>query len=113
METSNYIATYGGHTFEEYQKAVKTVSNYLDGLTGAHMMHDKLTEDAQKTLTLDSMMASVPLLEIMFASDRFREQLKAQMERDGYDIKKGHAEAAARLAEAEGEPAADPKPETL
>ena len=75
---------YGGVTFEDYQKAVETVRRYLDGLTNTHQIHDKLTEEAMKTLTVDSMMASIPLISISRAHDRFTEQLKAQMIRDGH-----------------------------
>ena len=75
---------YGGVTFEDYQKAVDTVCRYLDGLTNTHQIHDKLTEEAMKTLTVDSMMASIPLISISRAHERFTEQLKAQMIRDGH-----------------------------
>lgn len=75
---------YGGVTFEDYQKAANTVCRYIDGLTNTHLLHDKLTEEAMKTLTVDSMMASLPLIRISRAHDRFTEQLKAQMIRDGH-----------------------------
>ena len=75
---------YGGVTFEDYQKAADTVRRYLDGLTSAHQIHDKLTEEAMKTLTVDSMMASIPLINILRAHDRFTEQLEAQMIRDDH-----------------------------
>ena len=75
---------YGGVTFEDYQKAAETVCRYLDGLTNTHQIHDKLTEEAMKTLTVDSMMASIPLICISRAHGSFTEQLKAQMIRDGH-----------------------------
>lgn len=75
---------YGGVTFEDYQKAVDTVCRYLDGLTNTHQIHDKLTEEAMKTLTVDSMMASIPLISLSRAYERFTEQLKAQMIREGH-----------------------------
>ena len=75
---------YGGVTFEDYQKAADTVCRYLDGLTNTHQIHDKLTEEAMKTLTVDSMMASVLLIGIIRAREHFSEQLKAQMIRDGH-----------------------------
>lgn len=75
---------YGGVTFEDYQKAADTMCRYLDGLTNTHRSHDKLTEEAMKTLTVDSMMASLPLLILMRARDLFFEQLKAQMAREGH-----------------------------
>lgn len=75
---------YGGVTFEDYQKAADTVCSYLDGLTNTHQIHDKLTEEAMKTLTVDSMMASLPLVSISRAHNRFTEALKAQMIRDGH-----------------------------
>ena len=73
---------YGGVTFEDFQKAANTVCRYLDGLTVTHQTHDKLTEEAMKTLTVDSMMASLPLISISRAHGRFTEQLKAQMIRE-------------------------------
>lgn len=75
---------YGGVTFEDYQKAARTVCNYIDGLTSALLIHDKLTEEAMKTLTVDSMMASLSLISIIRARERFTEQLKAQMIREGH-----------------------------
>ena len=75
---------YGGVTFEDYQKAANTVCRYIDGLTNTHLLHDKLTEETMNTLTVDSMMASLPLISISRAHDRFTEQLKAQMIRDGH-----------------------------
>lgn len=75
---------YGGVTFEDYQKAADTVCRYIDGLTNTHQTHDKLTEKAMKTLTVDSMMASLPLISIVRARQRFTEQLEAQMIRDGH-----------------------------
>lgn len=75
---------YGGVTFEDYQKAAETVCRYLDGLTNTHQIHDKLTEEAMKTLTVDSMMASLPLISISHAHNRFTEQLKAQMTREDH-----------------------------
>jgi len=60
------------------------VCRYLDGLTNTHQIHDKLTEEAMKTLTVDSMMASLPLISISHAHNRFTEQLKAQMTREGH-----------------------------
>lgn len=75
---------YGGVTFEDFQKAANTVCRYLDGLTNTHLIHDKLTEEAMKTLTVDSMMASVSLISVSDAHQRFVEQLKAQMIRDGH-----------------------------
>lgn len=75
---------YGGVTFEDYQKAASTVCIYLEGLTNTHRIHDKLTEEATKTLTVDSMMASLPLINIVRARERFTEQLEAQMIRDGH-----------------------------
>lgn len=75
---------YGGVTFEDYQKAANTVCRYIDGLTNTHQIHDKLTEEAMKTLTIDSVMATLPLLGITKARERFTEQLEAQMIRDGH-----------------------------
>lgn len=75
---------YGGVTFEDYQKATSTVCRYIDGLTNTHQIHDKLTEEAMKTLTVDSIKASILLISISRADDRFTEQLKAQMIRDGH-----------------------------
>lgn len=75
---------YGGVTFEDYQKAADTLCSYINGLTNTHLIHDKLTEEAMKTLTVDSMMASLPLINISRAHDRFTEQLEAQMIRDGH-----------------------------
>ena len=75
---------YGGVTFEDYQEAADTVRRYLDGLTNTHQNHDKLTEEAMKTLTVDSMMASLPLICVIRAHERFTEQLKAQMIRGGH-----------------------------
>lgn len=75
---------YGGVTFEDYHNAANTVCRYLDGLTNTHQIHDKLTEEAMKTLTVDSMMASLPLIGIIKARERFTEQLEAQMIRDGH-----------------------------
>lgn len=75
---------YGGVTFEDYHKAADTVCKYLDGLTNTHRIHDKLTEEEMKTLTVDSMMASLPLISISKARERFTEQLEAQMIRDGH-----------------------------
>jgi hypothetical protein len=75
---------YGGVTFEDYQKAADTVRRYLDGLTNTHQIHDKLTEEAMKALTADSMMVSLPLISISRAHERFTEALKAQMIRDGH-----------------------------
>lgn len=75
---------YGGVTFEDYQKAAETVCRYLDGLTNTHLIHDKLTEEAMKTLTVDSMIASLPLMSISRVHERFTEALKAQMIRDGH-----------------------------
>jgi hypothetical protein len=75
---------YGGVTFEDYQEAADTVCRYLDGLTNTHQIHDKLTEEAMKTLTVDSMMASLPLISITRAYERFTKQLKAQIIRDGH-----------------------------
>lgn len=74
---------YGGVTFEDYQKAADTVCRYLDGLTNTHQIHDKLTEEAMKTLTVDSMIASLLFMSISRAYERFAEQLKAQMAREG------------------------------
>lgn len=75
---------YGGVTFEDYQKAADTVCRYLDGLTNTHRIHDKLTEEAMKTLTADSLIVSIPLMSISRARERFTEQLEAQMIRDGH-----------------------------
>lgn len=75
---------YGGVTFEDYLKAADTVCRFLDGLTNTHQNHDKLTEDAMKTLTVDSMRASLPLIGIARAGERFTKQLEAQMIRDGH-----------------------------
>lgn len=75
---------YGGVTFEDYQNAADTVCRYLDGLTSTHQIHDKLTEEAMKTLTVDSMLASIPLISLSRAHDRFTEQLMAQIIRDGH-----------------------------
>ncbi len=75
---------YGGVTFEDYQKAADTMCSYLDGLTNTHQIHDKLTEEAMKTLTVDSVMASLPLMCIAKARERFTKQLEAQMIRDGH-----------------------------
>ena len=75
---------YGGVTFEDYQNAADTVCKYLDGLTVTHQIHDKLTEEAMKALIFDSIMASLPLIGISRARERFTEQLEAQMIRDGH-----------------------------
>lgn len=75
---------YGGVTFEDYQKAASTVCQYLSGLTNTHRNHDKLTEEAMKTLTVDSMIAVIPLMSITREHELFTEQLKAQMIRDGH-----------------------------
>lgn len=75
---------YGGVTFEDYHKAADTVCRYLDGLTATHQIHDKLTEEEMKALTVDSMMASLSLMAITRTRKRFTEQLEAQMIRDGH-----------------------------
>ena len=75
---------YGGVTFEDYQKAAETVCRYLDGLANTHQIPDKLTEEAMKTLTLDSMMASLPLIAITRTREHFLKQLEAQLIRDGH-----------------------------
>ena len=75
---------YGGVNFEDFSNAAKAVCNYLDGLTNTHLNHDKLTEEAMKALTVDSMFASIILMSISGSRERFVEQLKAQMVRDGH-----------------------------
>ena len=75
---------YGGVNFKDFSNAAKTVCNYLEGLTNTHLNHDKLTEEAMKALTVDSMFASIILMSISNSRERFVEQLKAQMVREGH-----------------------------
>lgn len=80
MENTKIESIYGGVTFEQFEAAAKTMTEYMNGLIGTFAIKDIIKDEHKANLKRDMALAAIVELSYAGTQKRFREAVVKQAE---------------------------------